>query len=212
MPSLGNGAGISTEEIDFFKENGFLIKKNLLDKDAASEGLDKAWEYLLDHVPLAKNFKLERSNPNSWFDPQWGDMPPVPQSGFYEGRQPNVFQGTTVKLHDCGNAAFILDFLPNNTAVRTIAHRFLGERLKPIRRTRGVYAIFPSKRNTEPISGMMLGPHADRVCQQLNVCAYLNDVPPETGDSQFIPELTESCIARMIAKQIGHQSRTTWST
>lgn len=186
-PSLGNGPELSTEEIKFFKHNGFLIKKNLLPSGAAAAALDKAWEYLLDNVPSTEQAKIKRSNPKSWFDPQWGDMPSAPTSGFYEGRPPNIYQGTTVKLHDCGNADYLLDFLPNNKAVRAIAHRFLGDKLKPTQRTRGIYAIFPTKRNDVPITGKMLGPHADRVCQQLNVCAYLDEVPPRNGGFTLYP-------------------------
>lgn len=187
VPFLGDGAELSSEEIDFFKENGFLVKKKLLDLDVAALALNKAWEYLLNNIPSAEQSTLTRFNPESWFDPHWGDMPSVPKSGFYEGRQPNIYQGTTVKLHDCGDADYLLEFLPDNPEVRAIAHRFLGERLKPTQRTRGVYAIFPTKRNKGPITGKMLGPHADRVCQQLNVCAYLDNVPPRNGGFTLYP-------------------------
>lgn len=186
-PFFGNRTELSAEEIEFFKQNGFLIKKNLLPPDAVAATLDKAWEYLLGNVPSAEHVKIQRSSPKSWFDPQWGNMSSVPKSGFYEGRQPNIYQGTTVKLHDCGNADYILDLLPNKAEVRTIAHLFLGDKLKPTQRTRGVYAIFPTKRNDKPITGRMLGPHADRVCQQLNVCAYLDEVPPRNGGFTLYP-------------------------
>lgn len=187
MPSLESGTRLSVQEIDFFKENGFLVKRNLVDPDAAAHALSKSWKILLECVPFANHYQLDRTDPDSWMDPQWGAIPAVPTSGFYEGRQPNVYQGTTVKLHDCGDADFLLDLLPNNATIRMFAHQFLGNRLKPTRRTRGVYAIFPSNRNKEPISGNMLGPHADRVCQQLNVCTYLDRVPPRSGGFTIYP-------------------------
>ena len=38
---------------------------------------------------------------------------------------------------------------------------------------RGVYSIFPSSDPPKP-----LGPHTDRIAQQLNCATYLMDVPP----------------------------------
>lgn len=187
MPQIETEAELSAEEIGFFKENGFLIKKNLIEKRLTDEALSKSWDYLLANVPLAKGATLNRTELETWFDPKWSDMPAADNSGFYEGRQPNVYQGTTVKLHDCGNSDFLLSLLPNNEGVRSIARQLLGPVLRPSRRTRGVYAIFPSKRQKEPITGKMLGPHADRVCQQLNVCTYLNDVPPRNGGFTVYP-------------------------
>lgn len=187
MPFLVTGTKLSSKEVDFFKENGFLVKKNLIDRESTDEALGESWDYLLKNVPLGSGVNIERSDPETWYDPEWGAMPAAEKSGFYEGRQPNVYQGTTVKLHNCGNADFLLDLLPNNDNVRSIAHQFLGPRLRPSCRTRGVYAIFPSKKAKEPISGNTLGPHADRVCQQLNVCVYLNDVPPRNGGFTVYP-------------------------
>ena len=187
MPPIDTGLALSIEEVHFFKKNGFLVKKDLVDKKLAAKALRLSWEFLLENIPLAEGVNIDPSNRDSWFDPKWGEMPPVPKSGFYEGRQPNVFHGSTVKLHDGGSADYLLSLLPNNERVRTIAHQLLGQRLRRSRRTRGVYAIFPTKRATEPISGRMLGPHADRVCQQLNVCTYLNDVPPRNGGFTVYP-------------------------
>lgn len=187
MPALEDGCVLSSQEVEFFKENGFLVKKGLLSQDSTAQALSESWDFLLKNIPVAATYRLCRTDPKSWLDPQWESMPPIPKSGFYEGRQPNVHQGTSVKLHDCGNAPFLLELLPNNRTVRAIAQEFLGNQLRPTKRTRGVYAVFPTRRRPKAISAKMLGPHADRVCQQLNVCAYLDDVPPRNGGFTVYP-------------------------
>ena len=64
----------------------------------------------------------------------------------------------------------------------------LGE-LRPSSRTRGVYALFPTTSADDEESRIVraLGPHTDQVCQQLNACAYLDDVPPRGGGFTVYP-------------------------
>ena len=100
--------------------------------------------------------------------------------------------GATVKLHDLGGASFLLDLLPNNPSVRHVATAMLGD-LRPSRRTRGVYALFPTRTpasasdDEEAQIVRALGPHTDQVCQQLNACAYLEDVPARSGGFTVYP-------------------------
>ena len=63
----------------------------------------------------------------------------------------------------------MLDLVPNDPNVRAIATAMLGP-LRDSLRTRGVYAIFPSREKQQrELSGKLLGPHNDNICQQLNV-------------------------------------------
>ena len=194
MPDLAvDGEPLAAREIDFFVENGFLVKRGLLASESLASALRRVWEYLADNVPMAGGASAPApDDPGSWRDPQWAPMPKAETSGFYEGRQRSVHARETVKLHDLGSADFIVDLLPNNAAVRTLATLLLGENLRASERTRGVYAVFPT---TVPAgaagrarrTNTALGPHTDRVCQQLNVCAYLDDVPPRNGGFTLYP-------------------------
>lgn len=188
MPSIATSRhGINQAEIDFFKTNGFLIKEKLLDDDLVQTALDRAWQELTERVPCdpASDWRIDRADRSTWRNPRWAKMPEVPTTGPYEGRQPIAHHGTTVKIHDVGGDALLVDLLPNHPAVRAIGTALLGE-LRGNQRTRGLYALFPSDKHGEA-HGRELGPHSDRVCQQLNVCAYLDDVRPRNGGFTVYP-------------------------
>lgn len=185
---------VSNAEIEFFKENGFLFKRGLINSCAAAAALDRAWLTLLDAVPPLEgsDWVLKRDDPETWRSPQWSELPPADTSGLFEGRQRTAVHGRTVKMHEIGNEQYLLDLVPNNPNIRKIARALLADKLKTSERTRGVYALFPPKQLSSEeiqkrINGASLGPHTDRVCQQLNVCAYLDDVPPRSGGFTVYP-------------------------
>ena len=181
------GQTVSRAEVAFFVANGFLVKKGLLESAAIVDALDRAWSHLLDRVPIDRRSGrvLRRDDPATWREPHWASMPPVPKTGAHEGRQGIVHSRNTVKLHDLGAAGCLLDLLPRQAEVRRIATALLGD-LRPSQRTRGVYALFP-KRTPDDDAAAALQPHTDQVCQQLNACAYLDDVPPRNGGFTLYP-------------------------
>ncbi|MDA0790727.1 MAG: phytanoyl-CoA dioxygenase family protein [Proteobacteria bacterium] len=192
MPSLTRkGQALSQQETDFFLENGFLIKERLIEPGLLDGALDRVWQHQLAAVPVAPDadWRLRREDAGTWVNPRWAPQPPHPDHGYHQGRQPVEYVGRMVKLHDIGTAPWLLDLLPRNPVVRKIAKQMLGENLRNTRCCRGVYAIFPTR--SEPGSGASelprLGPHIDQVCQQLNVCAYLDDVPPRNGGFTVYP-------------------------
>ena len=185
------GVAVSAAEVEFFVTNGFLVKHGLLEETATNLMLDRAWAHLLDRVPRRAGWLLKREVPSTWPDPQWAPVPPTPKAGPHAGRLRVEHIGTTVKLHDLGSAADLLRLVPNNPAVREVAAALLGE-LRPSSRTRGVYAVFPraaAQSGGPPAEAVAaaLTPHTDRVCQQLNVCVYLDDVPPRNGGFTLYP-------------------------
>ena len=194
MPDLAAaGQVLSQREIDFFVDNGFLVKKGLLDTDGVTAAMERVWAHFLAHVPMdaAIAASLKPHDPSTWRDPVWGPKSKPDETGFYQGRQRISFGGATVKMHELGAADFLVDLVPNNPDVRAAATALLGD-LRPSERTRGVYALFPTT-VTDDESGQArrdataLGPHTDRVCQQLNACAYLDDVKPRNGGFTVYP-------------------------
>lgn len=189
------GEALSAAEVGFFVEHGFLVKKRLLAASAVEAALDRIWRHLLDNVPLADNGVLRRDDPSTWISPPWAPMPPTPQVGPHQGRAPLIYSDAMVRLHDLGAADFLLRLVPNNPRVRRVAAALLGD-LRASSRTRGVYALFPTRQAVDApqdgaaaeasISAALL-PHTDQVCQQLNLCAYLNDVPPRGGGFTVYP-------------------------
>lgn len=187
-----DGEPVSAAETRFFMDNGFLVKKRLVDKDALDSALASIWAYLLERQPIAVGSTPPvPDDPATWASPHWAAMPAVRKSGPYQGRQRIFHSGRTVKLHDIGDADYLLDLVPNNPRVRQVVRALLGDDLKPSTRTRGIYAVFPQAGadgscDDEKIVSA-LGPHTDQVCQQLNACAYLDDVPPRNGGFTLYP-------------------------
>ena len=185
------GQVVSEAEIAFFVAQGFLVKKGLLAADAVEAAMERVWWHVGDRLPLVRDGehrRIARDDPATWMNPRWARMPPVAKAGPHIGRQRAVHAGATVKLHYLGAADFLLDLVPNNPHVRRVAQALLGD-LRASERTRGVYALFPTtprpSRSANATHG--LGPHTDRVCQQLNACAYLADVPPRNGGFTVYP-------------------------
>lgn len=185
------GQQISAAEAAFFVANGFLVKEGLLADDAVDDALERIWWHVEDRVPVARDNvgrRLAGASRASGATPRWAPTPPVPRAGPHAGRQRIVHSGATLKLHYLGGADFLLDLVPNNGRVRGVAQALLGD-LKASERTRGVYALFPTNQQQGSASTgtSALSPHTDQVCQQLNACAYLADVPPRNGGFTVYP-------------------------
>lgn len=192
MPEIGTrDAVLTAAEIDFFRLNGFLVKKGLIDRSLCSKALDRVWRYVLDYVVDSNRHTLDPHGPTTWINPVWQPQQKADTEGFYEGRPPIVASGSTLKLHDVGRADFLVDLLPRNKNVRNVAQLLLSKNLRASTCTRGVYALFPRSDtidvNEAELSTKQLGPHSDRVCQQLNVCTYLEDVEPRSGAFTVYP-------------------------
>ena len=193
MPALSKaGETVSAAEVAFFVDDGFLVKKRFIEETALEMALREIWAYLRRNVPMADGAVVPSpDDATTWASPEWAPMPPAGESGPYQGRQRIVYAGRTVKLHDLGDAECLLDLVPNHPGVRAVAQALLGEALKPSERTRGVYAVFPNACDADPEDPSRLtrplGPHTDQVCQQLNACAYLDDVPARSGGFTVYP-------------------------
>lgn len=176
---------LSKAEIGFFADNGFLVKRSLLATDGLAAALARIWRHLLDRVPVdcRADWTLRQDDETTWVNPRWARMPPTPKAGPHQGRPRIEHRGATVKLHDLGATDYLLKLLPNNPDVRSVAVALLGDNLKRSERTRGVYALFPTRGATAEA----LLPHTDQVCQQLNACAYLDEVAPRSGGFTVYP-------------------------
>ena len=184
------GQALARAEAAFFVAHGFLLKKGLLSGADVDAAMARIWWHVGDRVPMRGDARcrLVRDDPAAWLDPRWARMPPTPKAGPHAGRHRVVHAGATLKLHYLGGAPFLRDLVPNNPRVRRVAAALLGD-LKASERARGVYALFPTTRRAgaAATAAPALGPHTDQVCQQLNVCAYLDDVPPRNGGFTVYP-------------------------
>ena len=189
------GVALSDDERTFFVEHGFLVKHRLVAEASLGPAMDRIWAHLLRVVPVRadSDWRLRRDDPSTWVNPQWATMPAHPDSGPFQGRQPVEYYGRIVKLHDIGAEQYVLDLLPRNPHVLAVAKAMLSASLRPVSRMRGVYPVFPTRDAADPsgaprLTGRSLGPHTDEVCQQLNVCLYLEDVPARSGGFTVYPD------------------------
>jgi hypothetical protein len=186
------GALVSPVEVRFFKEHGFLVKHALLDREAMAAAVERAWDHLLEVVPQdpSSGWRLNPRDPGTWQNPRWAPMPPHPTSGEHEGRAPVEYQAGVVKLHLLGRDESLLASFANHPRVRAVVRAMLGGELRETSFFRGVYPIFPTRESADDrveLERRRLAPHTDRVCQQVNVCAYLGDVAPRSGGFTVYP-------------------------
>ena len=186
------GTLVSPAEARFFREHGFFVKHGLLGRDAMAAAIERTWEHLLEVVPqdTSSGWRLDPRDPSTWQNPRWAPMPPHPASGEYQGRAPVEYYGGVVKLHFPGRDELLLESFANHARVRDVVQALLGGEIRPTRFFRGVYPTFPTRESPDDAAELArrtLAPHLDRVCQQVNACAYLSDVAPRSGGFTVYP-------------------------
>lgn len=151
---------LSSEEITFFKENGYLIKRGILDPALMAQAREAMW--------TGAPAQLQRDNPDSWIGP-FQEKSDDPDSVRYE---------FTWKYRAPGREAWMIDLLPKNPWVWAIAEQLLGQGTLPEpERVRGIYAILPEGDAPERPYRC----HVDQHPFHLGVVAYLDTVPPHGG-------------------------------
>lgn len=155
-----NNNALSTEEITFFKENGYLIKRGILDPGLMAQARACMW--------AGAPAQLKRHDPDSWTGP------------FAEKSddQGSVRYDFTWKYRAPGGEAWMIELLPKNPRVWAIAEQLLGQGTLPEpERVRGIYAILPEgDRPEQPYRC-----HVDQHPFHLGVVAYIDTVPPNGG-------------------------------
>ena len=161
---------INQEEARFFKERGYVIKRGLLINHGQ---LHKAIDHLWANVPRGI---LNREDPDTWID--------SPASKWEEDDHEKVgtLHGTNWKMRSrgvggIGTELFLLDEVANHPAMLSVAESFLGDRMKPVERVRGIYAVLPQP----PDSKGSLGPHGDYMAAQLSAMVLVSEVKPQCG-------------------------------
>jgi len=142
---------LSNDEITFFRENGYLIKRKVLDPDLMTQARDRLWE----GAPP----ELDRHRPKTWV------------GAFAESRW-------TWKFREPGEEAWMVQLLATDPSIWTMAEQLLGKDCLQIpERIRGIYCIFPEGDVPERSTRC----HVDRHPFHLGVVGYIDHVPPGGG-------------------------------
>ena len=112
---------LTVEQINFFRDNGYLVLRNVLDPALMAQTRDAWW----DAAPP----KLKRDEPDSWVDA-------FPDSHF------------AWKYRDRSYEPWMIELLYGNPKLQAVAKQLLGPGLKQPDRIRGIYCVFPDTDET----------------------------------------------------------------
>ena len=169
-PCVTAGPGIAAGEVALFKQHGFLIKRGLIDdEDAFAQVADHLWSKVPGNI-------LRRDEPAGWSaaaQPQW------PREAVARvGRlAPGTWKLRSPGPNGVGTEPFLVGRIANHPHMLAVARALLGGLIKPARRVRGIYAVFPKP----PTAPARLGPHADYMAAQLAAMVLTHKVPPRCG-------------------------------
>ena len=107
-------------ELRFFRDNGFLIKRKVLNQDLVAQALDVFWE----NVPLP----MERDNPDTWYGPFREEYKIV------EGLSRRG--GFRWNFREIGTEPYMMKLVPEDPNIVGMASQLLGPDLSPPKRVR----------------------------------------------------------------------------
>jgi hypothetical protein len=160
------GARLTARDIELFKENGYLVKRNLLSQTELQVCLDKFW--------AAAPESIRRDAPESWVDParhdDWAtEIPP----GYERGEHNRG--GTRWTAHALGHDEAFLAATARHPDALRVVEALIGGPVKLPGRNRGIYAIFPTSQDGN------LGPHVDSHTFECQMVTYLAQVGDNSG-------------------------------
>jgi len=174
-PNFTNGdPALSDDEVAFFKENGFLVKRRIMDEH---EAFERIVDYVWENVPRGL---MKREDTQTWLG--------MPHEQWTEDDEASVGQltGSGWKMRSrggIGTEPFFVDKIANHPGMRKMVSLFIGKPVKQVQRARGAYIAFPKP----PGSKGRLGPHADHISSQLSAMVLVDEVPPKCGGFTIWP-------------------------
>jgi hypothetical protein len=219
-PTAAGRMGLTDAEVNFFKENGYIVKRNLISRVELAPFVEMFWQQC---APVC----LDRGNPATFVDvgPQrtgWGPPPEfgleveratgavirrsADESPLGKGRElgsiPNVnrpypagYRTGSIKWTDIGGWPSFNDVTSAHPNVLSMVQALIGGPIKRPHRNRGIYPNFPSS------SEGGLGPHNDTQPSELFGFVYLDDVPPHTGGTTIWPTSPQRLWQCMVIEQ-----------
>lgn len=157
---------LSPEDIGFFKENGYLIKRGVLDPDLMAEARESLWANALH--------ELDRNDPSTWVGP-FEKM---------TDDENNVRHDYTWKYRAQGKEDFMLRLLPKDPSVWAMAQQLLGKgQIQEPEQARGIYCMMPEGDLPEHPYYC----HIDQHAFHLGVVGYIDDVDLDGGGFNVWP-------------------------
>ncbi len=205
-PPGAEALGLSPEEIVQFREQGYVIKRGLIDPALFQPFLDLWWQQ-----PPVRAAALDPDDRSTWRAPgrfwpaenrwgtpdNWMGRSPWPsvdveragaELGERVGRLPHKLtkdvSNDVWRWHGIGHDPAFVDATSAHPNVLYMAELLLGGPIKRPRRNRGIYSIFPRDLDG-PASA--LGPHMDQSMTEMQVVTYLSEIGPQEGGFTIYP-------------------------
>ena len=160
---------LTEADIQFFKREGYLIKRGILDPDLCARARERLWD---DPPP-----SLKKDDPETWIGP----IKPEEESDDRE----NFKRSYRWQYRKLGREPWMVDLLPKNPTVWAAAEQLLGKgRFPAPQRIRGIYCTLPYG-NVERKSRHL---HVDAHPFNFAVVAYIDHVPEDGGGFTVWPK------------------------
>lgn len=142
---------LTAEQVEFFRDNGYLILRDVLDPALMAQARDAWWQ--------AAPPELKRDDPDTWVE------------AFADSRY-------TWKYRDRSYEPWMIELLHGNPTLQAVARQLLGPDLQTPERIRGIYCVFPEEQVPDDWQSHF---HVDQHAFHLGVVGYVDDVPPGGG-------------------------------
>ncbi len=158
---------LTENELRFFRDNGFVIKRNVLDRNLVAKAVDVFWE----NAPPP----MQRDDSETWYGPFRKEHEINDGHSFRRGFRWN--------FRAIARERYMFNLVPHDPNIVGMASQLLGPDLSPPQRVRGIYATLPSRDKTPRANHL----HVDEHPFHLGVVAYLGAVDPMGGGFRVWP-------------------------
>lgn len=153
---------LSLADMRFFKDNGYLIKRGVLDPQLCAQARDRLWE--------AAPPRFKRDDVDTWIGPFTAEE--EDEDG------PNHRKGFRWNFRELGTEEFMIQLLATDPNVWGMAEQFLGKgQVQQPAGIRGIYCTLPY--GDEPLKPKVC--HTDGHGFHVGVVGLIDAVPPNGG-------------------------------
>ena len=161
---------LAPEELNFFKEEGYLIKRKVMDESLMALARERLWE----NAPP----EIDRDNPGTW-------VGPIKEYGQEQHNKGDEGSGCGWWYRGIGCEDWMVRMLVTHPPIWDMVEQMLGKGTVAVpNRVRGIHCRLPEGNiPCEPHSF-----HTDAHVFHLGVVGYIDDVPPNGGGFSVWPK------------------------
>ena len=167
---------LNEKEIKHFKKEGFIVKRQLI---KAKQTFQKVKAHIWANVPRSL---MERNNPQTWIEP--------PEDAWTEADSLNVghlanknWKMRSKGPNGLGTEDFLVKDIANSPNMLKVVRSLIGSPVRPARRVRGIYCVFPSK----PGSTDKYNVHVDYIPSHITAMVIADQIKPMCGGFMLWP-------------------------